>query len=215
MNKLGVNFNSVFLVALMAFCSAAATAQVGDEKFQDIGIINFHQVNPHLFRGSRLQSQDDAQTLSRLGIKMVIDLQGGDADGPIVQYVVPYFEAGETQEEIALERSWVEATGIKFYSRPLGSLWKVSDGDSKRIDEVLALINNPANQPVYVHCAHGADRTGLVVALERVRFEGWKPIDAYDEMEANGHNLLHFAFTGELDEYFLQQVQKLYESSPP
>lgn len=43
----------------------------------------------------------------------------------------------------------------------------------------------------FVHCEHGQDRTGLVVAVYRVRVQGWPKLRAQTEMMANGfHPLL-------------------------
>jgi protein tyrosine/serine phosphatase len=39
-----------------------------------------------------------------------------------------------------------------------------------------------------VHCEHGHDRTGMIVALYRVCFDGWGPETAYQEMINMGHN---------------------------
>jgi hypothetical protein len=50
----------------------------------------------------------------------------------------------------------------------------------------LALISNPALQPVYVHCKQGRDRSGLIVGIFRVRHQGWTPSTAYREMERLG-----------------------------
>jgi tyrosine-protein phosphatase SIW14 len=40
--------------------------------------------------------------------------------------------------------------------------------------------------PVYVHCFHGTDRTGLMCAMYRIVFEGWKKSDAIVEMKSKG-----------------------------
>ena len=61
--------------------------------------------------------------------------------------------------------------------------------------------------PVYIHCEHGADRTGLLAALYRVKVQGWAPEDAKTEWEAHGHNCLSRIFTGYLDDYFDEQVK--------
>lgn len=44
----------------------------------------------------------------------------------------------------------------------------------------------------YVHCSHGQDRTGIVVAVYRVKHDGWTKQRAEGEMLANGfHKELH------------------------
>jgi protein tyrosine/serine phosphatase len=53
-------------------------------------------------------------------------------------------------------------------------------------------------QPIFVHCAHGQDRTGLVIGLERVLIEQQAPQAAHDEMVKIG---FHTMFIG-LESYF-------------
>lgn len=40
---------------------------------------------------------------------------------------------------------------------------------------------------IVIHCKHGADRTGLVVALYRIVFQGWDKERAIDELENGGY----------------------------
>jgi protein tyrosine/serine phosphatase len=43
----------------------------------------------------------------------------------------------------------------------------------EQVDRVRALVNAPENQPVFVHCQYGADRTGTIIALYRIEHDGW------------------------------------------
>jgi protein tyrosine/serine phosphatase len=51
---------------------------------------------------------------------------------------------------------------------------------------------------IYVHCEHGHDRTGLVIALERVLPEHWSADQAHQEMMDLGHS----RFLPRLDSFF-------------
>ena len=53
-------------------------------------------------------------------------------------------------------------------------------------EKVLAIIRDPAQQPVLVHCYAGANRTGATVALYRMQEEGWTLEDALREMDVAG-----------------------------
>ena len=59
----------------------------------------------------------------------------------------------------------------------------VDAGDLTYAELVAALkavVGSP--KPVVVHCWHGSDRTGAVVAGWRVAMQGWTPAAALDEM---------------------------------
>jgi protein-tyrosine phosphatase len=56
------------------------------------------------------------------------------------------------------------------------------------VQRCLEVISNPDNQPVFVHCHHGADRTGYVVGAYRMRQQQWGWRDAVAEFERfNSH----------------------------
>ena len=44
-----------------------------------------------------------------------------------------------------------------------------------------------APKPVLVHCWHGSDRTGSVVAAYRIAFQNWTPAAALDELRHGGY----------------------------
>jgi protein tyrosine/serine phosphatase len=47
--------------------------------------------------------------------------------------------------------------------------------------EYLKFIQDPANQPVHIHCSAGRDRTGMMAALARYSIDGWALTRALDE----------------------------------
>ena len=58
-----------------------------------------------------------------------------------------------------------------------------SDADVARFLEVAT---DEARVPVFVHCLHGADRTGVVVGAYRVVVQGWSREEAVAEMTGGG-----------------------------
>jgi protein tyrosine/serine phosphatase len=51
----------------------------------------------------------------------------------------------------------------------------------------LAILDDPANHPVLVHCQHGSGRTGVMAALFRMEYEGWSAEDAIREARLYSH----------------------------
>ena len=49
------------------------------------------------------------------------------------------------------------------------------------------------NPPVLVHCRHGADRTGLIIAIYRILYQNWTVDEAKDEL-INGGFGFHESF---------------------
>jgi protein tyrosine/serine phosphatase len=43
-------------------------------------------------------------------------------------------------------------------------------------------VKDTDQHPIFVHCLHGRDRTGLMTAVYRVHFDGWPVEKAYEEM---------------------------------
>jgi protein tyrosine/serine phosphatase len=153
---------------LVAFVAGAAAAEIP----------RFAEVSPGLYRGGR-PSEEDVVALREMGIKTILDLEGG------------LFET-ET-EPVRRERHGAEAAGIDFVHVPLSPLRAPSPA---RVGEALAVIVDPARRPVFVHCRAGVDRTGFVVAAYRVTVEGWTPERAYDEMVRSGFHAYLFWWKG-------------------
>ena len=134
-------------------------------------IDNFGRVNDHYFRGAQPVGRDFSD-LAAFGIKTVIDLQ---ADG------------------ISGEAGFVEAAGMTFHRIPMTTHTPPTD---EQLATFLALVNDPANQPVYVHCAGGRHRTGVMTAVYRMTADNWSPERAFQEMKQFkfGADFLHAEF---------------------
>jgi len=62
--------------------------------------------------------------------------------------------------------------------------WNESEQD---LIDFLRVVIDPANQPVFFHCHHGADRTGVMLAAYRVVVQGWTKEEAIREMIEGGY----------------------------
>src|SRR6202008_1681408 len=104
----------------------------------------------------------DFSDLAGLGVKLVIDLarEGDPAEG-----------------------ANAERQGMKFVRIPLTTDVAPSP---QVIEQFLRLVDDPANQPVYVHCMGGRHRTGAMTAVYRMTHDAWTPDHAYQEIKRYG-----------------------------
>jgi tyrosine-protein phosphatase SIW14 len=123
-------------------------------------VANLYRVESGLYRGAQPNAAG-FQELARLGVRTVLDLAGGDGDGPL---------AGDES--------------LKLFHVPM-SAWGLHDD---LVLEALRIMTEPENRPLMVHCRHGADRTGAMVALYRVVVQGWSKEKAVREMDNGGYN---------------------------
>jgi tyrosine-protein phosphatase SIW14 len=175
-------FTAVALTA-PAFAETPTAATSASAALSHIRIGNFGKVNDTYFRGSQPKGSD-FRDLAAIGVKTVIDLQ---VDGPSN-------EAGN-----------VTAAGMKFFRIGMTTTKAPTDA---QITQFFEIVNNPANQPVYVHCAGGRHRTGTMTALYRMTFNGWTPAQAYSEMK-------QYRFEGFPDHPVLRNYVYAYHPAAP
>ena len=64
--------------------------------------------------------------------------------------------------------------------------FKAWHAEHEDVVRFLRIVADPARQPVFVHCQHGADRTGMMTAIYRIAVQGWSKEDAIAEMTEGG-----------------------------
>ena len=121
-------------------------------------IDNFEFVSKGLWRGAQ-PSRKAIAKLAESGVKTIIDLR----------------LAGSGVEDEALV---AKQYGISYVNIPMG-FGNPSMGDVARF---LAIVTKPSNQPKFVHCRQGADRTGTVIGVFRILHDHWSFTEAYNEM---------------------------------
>ena len=129
------------------------------------GIANFGRVSPLLWRGAQ-PDEPGIVNLHRLGVRTIINLR------------MP----GDTWRE---EEATARAHGLAYYSVPLRGL---SAPEDHQVAQVLALIAS-SPPPVFVHCEHGADRTGTIIAIYRMLHDGWTAAQAFAEAKQYGFSM--------------------------
>ncbi|MBI5273833.1 MAG: tyrosine-protein phosphatase [Chlamydiales bacterium] len=60
------------------------------------------------------------------------------------------------------------------------------------LKQFLMIMKQQKNLPVYIHCFHGSDRTGMFCAIYRIIFHGWNKEKAIKEMKEYGAHWWHY-----------------------
>jgi hypothetical protein len=127
-----------------------------------------------LYRSPQLTGEQLAAEIRRLGIKTVVNLgTHASIDEPVCREL-----------------------GVDYVEFPIGDVWCLcgqrapgqigTPGGPQDLTSLWKRIDDPASQPVLVHCQGGVHRTGVVAAMYRIRYQGWRADDAIAEMDLLG-----------------------------
>ena len=123
------------------------------------GVRNLHRISPMLYR-SEQPTALGMKNLEKLGIRTVINLRAFNNDA----------------KEVRGTSLRTEHTKILT--------WRVDD---KHVIEVFRMLKKTENGPFLIHCAHGADRTGLMSAMYRLIEQNWSVDEALEELADGGY----------------------------
>ncbi|HMJ91074.1 MAG TPA: tyrosine-protein phosphatase [Candidatus Acidoferrum sp.] len=138
-------------------CAALASTNVTANravKIQKPGLPNLHRISDRLYRSAQ-PTKEGFGEMKTLGIKTVVNLRAFHSD-----------------------RKGLSPHGLKHEHINFNT-WHPEDEDVIRF---LKLVTDTNAAPVLVHCQHGADRTGTMIAIYRITVEGWSKKDALKEM---------------------------------
>jgi protein tyrosine/serine phosphatase len=139
------------------FCSLAiclVKPAMGQEALDWKGFDNLYKLNDSIYR-SEQPSKKGFQMLEDAGIKTILNLR-------------------------RLKDDANKAKGTHLVLEHLRL--KSKEIDETDIIAALKIIQN-SEKPVLVHCWHGSDRTGVVIAAYRLVIEGWTRKEALDEFQ--------------------------------
>jgi tyrosine-protein phosphatase SIW14 len=155
----------------LVFCGPARTEVIEPSptkpakhvyKEQKGDLPNFHQVHNYLYRGGE-PTAEGLKKLKDMGIKTIIDLRGSEA-------------------QVAAEADLAKAMGMRSINLPMSSKAPTKHQVDTFLKEVSKAEKAGDKAPVFVHCAHGSDRTGCLIGLWRVTHDNYDYDQAYKEM---------------------------------
>lgn len=148
--------NIFIILGLLSF-SVLAVEQVTPRN--DIpGLTNFYKVSDSLYRGAQPEVNGFAE-LKKIGIKTIINLRANHSDVEMIK-----------------------GLGFQYINIPINT-WDIDDKD---VAVFLKVVLDPNNQPVFVHCQHGSDRTGTMAAIYRMYVQNWPREKALKELPVFG-----------------------------
>ena len=127
-------------------------------KVQSKYLNNLYKVSDDLYR-SEQPDHDAFVELKGSGIKSVLNLRTTEKDDGLIGTI-----------------------DLKPFIIPMDA----GSFTDKEVIEALKVIKS-APKPILVHCRHGSDRTGVVVAMYRIIFQNWTKEDALNELLDGGY----------------------------
>lgn len=148
---------SVWILSLILLAGCVT----GPRGFPPAGSANFDRVDDRLFRGAQPHTLG-LENLQKLGIRTIINLR-------------------MTNDCWAAEADQAKALGLTYIAVPMHG-WRRPQ--MQTVERILTLIDESPG-PVVLHCQHGCDRTGVIVACYRIR-HGWTAEAALREAKMFG-----------------------------
>lgn len=154
----------LLLIAVLPFVCCAQKSETTNrpakwaQPINQLSLKNFYKVDKGIYRSEQPNEISFAE-LEKFGIKEVLNLRNWHSDDK---------EAQNTN--LILHRVDMDAHDINNHD----------------IVAALQIIKNRTGS-IDVHCKHGSDRTGLVIAMYRIIFQNWSKEDAIDELKNGGY----------------------------
>lgn len=149
------------------------------------GVENFSMITKGVWRGAQPTAEGMAK-LKRMGVKTVVNLRALHTD-----------------------RDELRGLGLDYAHLPCTALVP----DEEVVVQFLKIATDPARRPVFVHCQHGSDRTGVVIAAYRVVVQGWSMQKARRELPRFDFHEVFVPLERYLDEFDADRVRGKMEKA--
>lgn len=152
------------------------------------GLPNLNIISDNLYRGAQ-PTAEGFKALKKMGVKTVVSLRAGDSD-----------------------KKLIGATGLAYENIPC-RVWRIKD---ENVAKFLKIATDTARHPVFLHCEHGSDRTGIMCAAYRIVIQGWTKDDAIKEMKEGGYgyHAIWINLARHIKGMDIDAIRKMMASSP-
>lgn len=130
--------------------------------FASPALPNFHTVAPGIFRGGA-PTLAGLRKLRTMGVHTVVDLR-----------ISP--------RQVKQEKAEAQRLGFTWINLPMGS----NPPTQRQVSTLLSTLHHAPQEPVFVHCQHGCDRTGCMIGIWRETEQNWTFPQAWAEMRKYG-----------------------------
>lgn len=143
----------------------------------------FSPVNDWLYRGGQ-PSEEALARLKKKGIRTVINFR-------------------DDKNEVERERQKVESLGMKYVSLPWNIMKSVKP---ELLDRFFEVLDRREDRPVFFHCEHGRDRSGVMSMMALMRYEGLSEEEARSQaLETIHPHLRYRPFVNQKIKFFLKE----------
>ncbi|MBI1836787.1 MAG: dual specificity protein phosphatase family protein [Flavobacteriia bacterium] len=160
-----MNFKLIFTFLFFILCNCGVSVPIASnerpiswaKKIELTPLYNLYQVDENLYR-SEQPTKEGMTALESLGIKSVVNVRNLQND-----------------------QSEGKGTQLNLYKKRINT-WTITYDE---VIEALKIIQK-APKPILIHCKHGSDRTGCIVAAYRMAFLNWSKEEAIKEFQLGG-----------------------------
>jgi len=110
-------------------------------------VVTVHKGN--LYRSAEIPSDKLLKLSQKLGLRTVVDLR-------------------VERDKAQIEKNLLKTIGVKHMHLPSGQI-----PTQKAVEAFIAIMDDPQNRPVLLHCIHGVGRTGIFSAIYRIEYQNW------------------------------------------
>jgi protein tyrosine phosphatase (PTP) superfamily phosphohydrolase (DUF442 family) len=133
-----------------------------------------------VYRSGQLTAEGFTDAVQRLGIRTIINVQD--------DYPDPLLPLSFWSRQTISESELCRRLGVTYLQidPDLVSKRLLPEHRPRAVESILRVFDDETRYPVLLHCRAGLHRTGVLMAVYRMEYQGWSTREAFHEMKAYG-----------------------------